>query len=79
MNTALISVAITAFCFMAMFFYCARKINKTQKHEEKVLKEYEQRQKEKNELKEKIETGNSAADFNNSVDVLHNLANKKRN
>lgn len=78
MNIAFIACAVTAFSFMAMFYYCARKINKAQKHEEKVLKEYEQKQKEKNELKEQMETGSAVSDFNNSMDILHNLANKKK-
>ncbi len=78
MNTVLIACAIIAFCFMSMFYYFARKINKAQKHEKEVLEEYEQKQKEKNELKEKMETGSAVSDFNNSVDILHNLANKKK-
>lgn len=31
-------------------------------------------QKEKNELKEKIDTGNSKSDFNATLDVLHQLS-----
>lgn len=37
---------------------------------------FEEEQKTKNELKEKIETGNNRTDFDASLDVLHQLSKK---
>lgn len=58
--TAISSIAIS--CIM---FGERRGIKKAQKKESK-----------NNELKEKMETGDNTTDFNNSVDILHDLAKK---
>lgn len=44
--------------------------------EKKLAEELNKQQEKKNELKESMETGNNRADFDNSINILHNLSKK---
>lgn len=53
-------------------------IDKEKKKNEKLKEAYKEYETKKNELKEKIHTGNSSTDVANSISILQDLANNRR-
>lgn len=63
-----IAVSLVSLVFLSQ----NKKIKQQEKQTDAVIKE----QGVKNELKESMETGDDSADFDTSLDILHNLAKK---
>lgn len=58
--------------FFVLIFIILDKKRKLEKEKQRIIEET----KKKNELKESIETGNDNADFDTSINILHNLSKK---
>lgn len=72
----IISLAGLSLCLSLILIFCVKKNIKLQKE----IKKEKQNDKIDQETVEKIEsinTGNNASDFNNSINIMHELAEKK--
>lgn len=78
MNKAALIVALAGIVagFVPIVIVAIQKHHALKEAEKKLAKDKEN-ERRKNEAKEKMETGDSARDFNNSIDILHNLAKRK--
>lgn len=66
-----IAVLSLAFVFMCLY------MNKLLREKDKQIQEEQDVQKQKNEQKESMETGDNRTDFDTSLNLLHDLANRK--